>query len=85
MRTVSCFGPAVGGTGIGRTEADNGREAAGGFGGEKKFVEEISSRADCGGEETGATPVSRTGNWIRTVWWGFTPGSGGFVTGGCGN
>ena len=29
-------------------------------------------------------PVSRTGNWIRTVSCGFTPGSDGFVTGGCG-
>jgi len=46
MRTVSCFGPEGGGIGGGgRTEADNGREAAGGFGGGKKFVDEISSGA----------------------------------------
>ena len=53
MRTVSFFGPEGGGIGEGRTEADNGREAAGGFGGGKKFVEEIFSGADCEGEGTG--------------------------------
>ena len=47
MRTVSFFGPEPGGIGGGRTEADNGREAAGGFGGGKKFVEEIFPGADC--------------------------------------
>ena len=85
MRTVSFFGPEGGGIGGGRTEADNGREAAGGFGGGKKFVEEIFSDGDGEEEGTGEVPVSRTGNWIRTVSCGFTPGSGGFVTGGCGN
>src|SRR6476619_7364499 len=84
MRTVSFFGPEEGGIGGGRTEADNGREAVGGFGGGKKFVEEIFSDGD-GEEGTGEVPVSRTSNWIRTVSCGFTPGSGGFVTGGCGN
>jgi hypothetical protein len=69
MRTVSFFGPEGGGIGGGLTEADNGREAAGGFGGE---------------EGTGAPPVSRTGNWIRTVSRGLTLGSGGGVTGGRG-
>ena len=72
MRTVSFFGPEGGGIGGGGTEADNGREAAGGFGGGKKFVEEILSGADCEGEGTGGLPVSRTGNWIRTVSCGFT-------------
>ena len=76
MRTVSFFGPEEGGIGEGRTEADNGREAAGGFGGGKKFVEEIFSGADCEGEGTGGVPVSRTGNWIRTVSCGFTLASG---------
>ena len=85
MRTVSFFGPEGGGIGGGLTEADNGREAVGGFGGGKKFVEEIFSGADCEEEGTGGVPVSRTGNWIRTVSCGFTPGSDGFVTGGCGN
>jgi hypothetical protein len=85
MRTVSFFGPEEGGIKGGLTEADNGREAAGGFGGWKKLVDEISSGADCGEDETGGTLVSRTGNWIRTVSRGLTPGSGGFVTGGCGN
>ena len=54
MRTVSFFGPEEGGIGGGRTEADNGREAAGGFGGGKKFVDEIlpgrlrvREQADC--------------------------------------
>jgi hypothetical protein len=85
MRTVSFFGPKEGGIGGGRCEADNGREAGGGFGGGKKFVDEISSGADCGEEGTGALPVSRTGSWIRTVSRGFTLGSGGFVGGGTGN
>ena len=85
MRTVSFFGPEGGGIGEGRAEADNGREAAGGFGGGKKFVEEIFSDGDGEEEGTGEVPVSRTGNWIRTVSCGFTPGSDGFVTGGCGN
>ena len=84
MRTVSFFGPEGGGIGGGRTEADNGREAAGGFGGGKKFVEEIFSGADREGEGTGALPVSRTGNWIRTVSRGLALGGGGGVTGGCG-
>jgi hypothetical protein len=85
MRTVSFFGPEVSGIGGGRTEADNGREAAGGFGGGKKFVEEIFSGADREGEGTGGVPVSITGNWIRTVSCGFTLGSDGFVTDGRGN
>jgi hypothetical protein len=85
MRTVSCFGPERGEIGGGRTEVDNGREAAGGFGGGRKFVDEISSGAGCGEAGTRGLPVSRTGNWIRTVSGGFTLGSDGFVTGGCGN
>ena len=85
MRTVSFFGPKEDGIGGGRTEADNGRVAAGGFGDGKKLVDEISSGADCGEEGTGALPVSRTGNWIRTVSRGLTLGSGGGVTGGCGS
>ena len=85
MRTVSCFGPERGEIGGGRTEVDNGREAAGGFGGGKKFVEEIFSVADGEGDGTGEVPVSRTGNWIRTVSFDFTLGSDGCVTGGCGN
>ena len=67
MRTVSFFGPEGDGTGGGLTEADNGREAAGGFGGGKKFVEEIFPGADCEEEGAGGVPVSRTGNWMRTV------------------
>ena len=43
------------GIGGGTTEADNGREAAGGFGGGKKFVEEILSGADCDEEGPGGT------------------------------
>src|SRR5206468_11199716 len=85
IRTVSFFGPKGGGTEDGCTEADNGRVAAGGFGEGKKLVDEISSGADCGEEGTGALPVSRTGNWSRTVSRGFTLGSGGFVGGGTGN
>jgi hypothetical protein len=85
MRTVSFFGPKEGGIGGGRTEAANGREAAGGFGGGKKLVDEIPSAADCGGDGTGGLPIARTGDWIRTVSRGFTFDSGGFVTGGCGN
>ena len=87
MRTVSFFGPEEGGIGGEPTEADNGREAAGGFGGGKKFVEEIFSGADGEGDGTGEVPVSRTGNWIRTVSRGLTLGAGGAgggVTGGCG-
>jgi len=85
MRTVSFFGSEGGGIGGGFTEADNGREAVGGFGGGKKFVDEISPGADCGEDGTGRLPVSRAGNWIRTVSYGFTLGSGGFVGGGTGN
>src|SRR5262245_46404402 len=85
MPTVSFFGTKESGIGGGRTEPDNGSEAAGGFGGGKKFVDETSAEADCGEEGTCELPVSRTGNWIRTVSRGFTLGSGGFVTGGCGN
>jgi hypothetical protein len=62
IRTVSLFGPGGGEAAAGRTEADNGLEAAGGFGGGKKFVDEIFSGADCGEEENGDPPVSRTGN-----------------------
>ena len=54
-------------------------------GGGKKFVVEIFSAGDGEEEETGEVPVSRRGNWIRTVSCGFTLDSGGFVTGGCGN
>ena len=88
MRTVSFFGPKEGGIEGGRTESDNGRVAAGGFGDGKKLVDEISSGADCGEEGTGALPVSRTGNWIRTVSRGLTLGAGGAgggVTGGRGS
>ena len=85
MCTVSFFGPKEGGIGGGLTEPNNAREAAGGFGGGKKFVDETSSEADSGEEGTGTLPASRTGNWIRTVSRGFTLGSGGLVTGGCGN
>jgi len=85
MRTVSFFGPNEGGIGGGRTEAANGGEATGGFGGGENFVDEISSGADCDGDGTGGLPVSRTGNWIRTVSRGFALGSGGFVEGGTGN
>ena len=42
MRTVSFFGPEGGGIGGGRTEADNGRETAGGFGGGKSSWEKYS-------------------------------------------
>ena len=85
MRTVSLFGPEGSETGGGRTEPDKGREAAGGFAGGKKFVDEISSEADCGEEGTGGLPVSRTGNCIRTVSRGFTVCCGGFGGGGTGN
>ena len=88
MRTVSFFGPKEGGIEGERTESDNGRVAAGGFGDGKKLVDEISSGVDCGEEGTGALQVSRTGNWIRTVSRGLTLGAGGAgggVTGGCGS
>src|SRR6266496_4222723 len=85
MRTVSFFGPKEGGIAGGRTEEDNGRVAAGGFGDGKKLLDEISSGADRGAEGTGALPVSRTGNWIRTVSRGLTLGSGGFVGSGTGS
>ena len=67
MRTVSFFGPDGDGIGEGATEADNGREAVGGLGGGKKFVVEIFSAGDGEEEETGEVPVSRRGNWMRTV------------------
>ena len=85
MRTVSLFGPEAGEIGAGRTEPDSGRDAGGGFGGGKKFVDEISSEADGVEEGTGGLPLWRTGNWIRTVSCGFTLGSAGFVGGGTGN
>src|SRR5260370_31803814 len=85
IRTVSFFGPKEGGIGGGRTGADNGREAAGGCGAGKKFVDERAAGADCGEEGAGVLPVSRTGNWIRTVSRGLTVGAGGGVTGGCGS
>ena len=85
MRTVSFCGTEEDGIGSELTDADNGREAAGGFGGGKKFVEEISSAPDFDEVGTGGIPVSRTGNWIRTVSCGFTLGADGVVTGGCGN
>ena len=85
MRTVSLCGPEGTGAGGGLTEADGGLETAGGFGGGKKLVDEMSSGAVCGEDEAGEPPVSRTGNWIRTVSRGFTVGSGGFVGGGTGN
>ena len=44
----------------------------------------MSSGADCGEDGLGGPPVSRVGNWIRTVSRGFTLGSGGFVGGGTG-
>ena len=86
MRTVSFFGPTEGEIAGARTEADNGCEATGGFGGGKKLVDEISSGEDCGEAGPGGLPVSRTGTWIRTVSRGFTVcwgGSGG--GGGTGN
>jgi hypothetical protein len=82
MRTV--FSSGAEGDGIGGTEAANGRAATGGFGGGKEFVEEIFWGDGCEGEDTGGIPSSRTGNWIRTVSCGFTPGSGGFVGSGTG-
>jgi hypothetical protein len=85
MRTVSLFGPDGDGIGGGATEADNGRDTAGGFGGGKKVVEGGLSGGDCDGEGTGGVPVSRTGNSIRTVSCDFKFGSNGFVTGGRGN
>jgi len=57
MRVVSFFGPERGGIGGRRTGADNGREAAGGFGGGKNLVDEISSGADCVEDGTGGPPV----------------------------
>jgi hypothetical protein len=81
---VSCFGPGGGAIG-GGWEADNGREAVGGFGGGKKFVDDMSSVADGGKEAIGELPPSRTDSLIRTVSCGFTPGSEGLITGGCGN
>ncbi len=66
MRTVSLFGPSGGKAGAGRNEADNGFEAEGGFGGWKKFVDEISPAAGpaLDGDEVGVGGwlVSRTGN-----------------------
>ena len=60
MRTVSFFGPKEGGIEGGRTEADNGRVAAGGFGDGKKLLDEISSGADCGEDGLGGPPVSES-------------------------
>ena len=57
MRTVSFFGPKEGGIEGGRTGADNGRVAAGGFGDGKKLVDEISSEPDFGDGGTGGLPV----------------------------
>src|SRR5512140_1252461 len=59
------------------------------FGPEEGGIGGGRTEADNGrGEEgTGALPVSRTGNWIRTVSRGLTLGAGGAgggVTGGCG-
>src|SRR5262245_702912 len=85
MRTVSFCGTEGDGTRTGLTEVDNGREGATGAFGGKKFVEEISPGADCRGAGAGGIPVSRNGNWIRTVSCGFTPGCDGFVAGGYGN
>jgi hypothetical protein len=85
MRTVSFCGSKEGGIAGGRTEADNGREAGGGFGGGQEFVDEIFSEPDCDEEGTRGLSVSRSGNWIRTVSRGLTLGSGGFVGGGTGN
>ena len=67
MRTVSFFGATEGGIRGGRTEADTGPGAAGGFGWGEKFVHEMSSGADCGEDGLGGPPVSLVGNWIRTV------------------
>ena len=67
MRTVSFFGPDGDGIGVGATEADKGRETAGGFGGGKKLVEEIFFDGDGKEEGIDEVPVSRTGNWMRTV------------------
>src|ERR1043166_5949347 len=84
MRTISYCGTVADGTGRGPTEAVNGRGAAAGFGGGKKFVEERFSGDGCEGEETSEIPGSRTGNLIRTVSCGFAPGSSGFVGSGTG-
>lgn len=72
MRTVSLLGPEADGIGTGRTEADNGRAAPRGFDGGKKFVDEMSGVADAG-EDLVEAPVSRTGNWMRTVSCGLAP------------
>lgn len=85
MRTVSLFGPEPVGIGGGRTEPVSGRDAVGGFGAGKKLVDELFSATGCGEEGRGELPVSRTGNWIRTVSCGFTLGGAGFVGGGTGN
>lgn len=85
MRTVSLFGPDPVGIGGGRTAPVSGRDAVGGFGVPKKFVDETSSEMGCAEEERAELPVSRTGNWIRTVSCGFTLGAAGFVGGGTGN
>ena len=84
IRTVSLLGPEGDGIGTGRTEADIGRELPGGFDGGKKFVEEMSCVT--GTEEgIGDAPVSRIGNWMRTVSCALTPGSDAFAIGGCGS
>ena len=85
MRTVSLFGPEPVGLGTGGTEPVSGPEAVGGFGVGKKFVDGLLSATGCGEEDKGVLPVSRTGNWIRTVSCGFTLGAAGFVGGGTGN
>jgi len=62
MRTVSLFGPEGTGAGGGLTVPDDGRGAAGGFGGGKKLVDEMSSGAVDGEDGAGEPPAWRTGN-----------------------
>ena len=65
-RTVSFFGPKVGEVGGGRTDADNGGVADGGFGGGKTSADETSPAVEpaLDGDELGigGLPVSRPGN-----------------------
>jgi|SRR6266567_7689561 len=88
MRTVSFLGPEGGESGAGATEAANGVETGGGFGGWKNCVAARSwatgFEVACGsveGRKDGPTSGSRLGNWIRTVSRDFVFGSGDFPAG----